>query len=276
MSNCYGKDCHGTAIDHLVAAMGHARQGNDQKADEHIKKARNFATANASMLRAQGQHDEAKRYMQGFDFHEGVVRNLSAEKNTTKKAEKKGDIAKSEPKKDASPRQSPSAGQSQVKGNPSQKIGHVQESSEFNYKMIGELHPEDQMRAQRFFNNKDVGRFKYPVDKMSGRIVHGQRVPMGDKDGPTDPSKTSYPEIPSHLRDGAAVRFHLPGTALHGRLGVVGSMSPFHPDKVSVQYGHKNTDRVYVHPSSLKSSKPSTKIEKALVTLTNIRKAFLK
>lgn len=277
----FGHDSHGTAVGHLVVAMGHARQGKRAEAEKHLTSARLFAATHAAILRSQGQHEESKRYMDSFGSHESTIKAMINEKSMKKAEDKKACVCKSEvckcKKEDIEKaddyKAKPSAKTHKPPAQPT-KVGAVHGNpAEYDYKHIGDLHPDDQMRAQRFFNYKDTARFKYPVDKQSGRIVHGQRMPIGADETPPVGAKSSFTEVPSHLREGAAVRFHAPGTKLHGRFGVVGTSSPYYPDKLMVHVGSLN-NKVYAHPDLIKPTKPHTRIEKALVTLNNIRKAY--
>lgn len=240
-----GYDARGYAVRHIVAAMGDAREGKPESAAQHLNYARNFATAHARTLKSQGQHEEAIRFMDAFGNHENAVRAMLAPK--TEKIEKAEVM----------------------------RLGQVRALPNYDYKMVHELHPEDQLRAQRFFGHRDVGRYKYPVDKGSGRIIHGQRIPISAKEGPGDPSGY-FQEIPAHLREGAAVRINAPGTKFHNRLGVVSHQVAHEQGKTAVHLGTPNSSPLHFSNEMLQPSRPMTRVEKAVVTLNNIRKVFMK
>jgi hypothetical protein len=150
----------------------------------------------------------------------------------------------------------------------------------FHYKKIHELHPDDQLEAQNKYGKhvkENMGRFLYPVDKLSGRLAHAAVKPFEGKTAPAaGPTSYGVKELKPEHTKGASVRIHAPNTPLHGKLGIMAGSHPEIPGKVGVQVGPSQAHIHYVEPHQVHLSKPVTKVEKALISLHNIRKAFMK
>jgi hypothetical protein len=80
---------------------------------------------------------------------------------------------------------------------------------------------------------------------------------------------------PHHLRD-SAVRINAPGHPSHGKLGIVQGANPMQGGKIEVKMGTGSSQVAHFHPDQVQPSRPTNKIEKALVAYWSIQKALLK
>lgn len=285
MSKCGpSKSCHDMAIDHIVMASKRAHEGKHGDAEYHLTSAKTFADMHHKLLTQQGRHAEATEYMNGVNDHFNRVRNM---KNSVKKADAcksdhgtitKGDICKAcgwFDKNDlakALPPKSPSRGEIQ-------KIGPTKDAR-YNFKPIHELHPHDQHLAQQKFGGKDVGAYHYPTDKQTGRLVHAARMkaptgsPKAQAHSYNELKPHSYQELPPHHTPGATVNINSPGH--EHKFGIVRPSHPEMPGKIAVQVGPSEHHQVFLEPHQVSPRKPKDRMEKALVTLHTIRKAFMK
>lgn len=60
-----------------------------------------------------------------------------------------------------------------------------------------------------------------------------------------------------------------PGHDLHGKLGIVQLPHPSHPDKIHVMFAQGK--REFLDQSMVKPSSPSSRVEKAVATVIDIR-----
>jgi hypothetical protein len=158
----------------------------------------------------------------------------------------------------------PKWGLSPIKGDP-----------KHNYKMMHELSEDQQTQVQQKFPQGNHLRYAYPVHKETGELVHAQRIPLPPGYAARAQAH-AFKELKPEHRKGAFVRIHSIGHPSHGKKGVVTGHDPNMPGKIGVQLGPSAAHTIYVEPHQVKLTKPASKVEKAMVTLFNIRKAFMK
>jgi|GEM_PF-3963407 len=299
---CGTKSCHELAIDHIVTASKRALENKHDQADYHLEAAKTFADMHHKRLLGQGLHNEAQDYRAGIDDHVSRVKAMrsSMKKADTCKADHtklgKNDICKTcgtkgDIKKDINmddnidkglkkgflpgtpslPKLAPT-GSRASSGNEIQRIGKPKADARYDHKPIHELHPHDQKIAQEKFGRKDMGAYNYPVDKGTGRLVHAARSPA------TEAPKahgSSYPEVQPHHSPGATVEIR-GVNGHHGKMGIVHGSNPEMPGKIAVQVGHREHEKIFVEPHQVVPRKPTNRIEKAMVTLSHIRKVLMK
>lgn len=277
---CFGSSCHGMAAEHLSMAMHHASLGRKKEAEDNLATSKAFAETHSRDMIRSGDADAADKYLQGHSEISGHIRSVLQRKleeeakdptpqgirMVTKKSEAEGDLKKdfgsgSGPKK---PYSSNILSTKMVAGKP------MRENPRYSYKRLSELHPDDQKSVQTKFSGKDMDKYKYAVSKETGRVEHVGRVAHN-----SPPSAApSAGMIPQHHKEGSGVRIAAEGHPSHGKLGVVRNPSPYFPGKVAVQVGPTEHHVIHMDPHQIKPSKPTTKIEKALVALCSLRKAF--
>lgn len=287
MSRCSGESCHQHAINHIVLATKRAQENNDKAADYHINSAKTFAEMHKEQLIRQGRKQEADEYMNGIDDH--ISRVNSIRQKHIKKSEKKCALDHSKIKKGEQckcgymnkslkkgflppePKLPKLVQRDFVSATEKQRVGTPKQHPKYDYKRIDELHPHDQMLAQERFSGKDHGKYKYPVDKETGRLAHAPRAPLAGDAPKAQPH--SYKEIQEHHKPGSNVEIRgVPGH--HGRFGIVSPSSPYMPGKIAVQVGASSHEKVFVEPHQVVPRLPKTKIEKAIVALVSLRKAL--
>jgi len=277
------QDAHRTAMNHIVEATNHASDGRHDEADYHLESAITWAGIHHEKLKASGQHEYAGNYTKAVNDHVARVRGyrsklqrseLKCNEDHSKltKQCKCGYMQKSDLKKGFLPGVSgPPVGNVMRPSQSSMRVGKPKQDPRYDYKTVTELHPHDQNLAQEKWG-VGTGRYEYPVDKQSGRLVHATRV----ESTKTPQALGSAPkDIPQQHRPGQSIRIQ--GHAKHeGRLGIVRSSHPAFPNKIAVQIGPSDHHKIYVEPHQVKLSKAVNRIEKALVTMCNIRKVFMK
>lgn len=155
------------------------------------------------------------------------------------------------------------------------KVGGPKTNPRHEYKMIHELSPAQQEDIQHKFPQGGHSQFAYPVHRDSGELVHGQRIPLSPHQV-VQAHHHAFRELKSEHQKGSFVQIHSPGHSAHGKKGVVLGPNPNVPGKIGVQIGHTAAHSIYVDPHEVRPSKASSKVEKAIQTLFNIRKAFMK
>jgi hypothetical protein len=266
------KASHELAISHIVLATQEAQKGNAFRAKSHVSQAKKFADTHVNGLKMVGMHDEANKYLKAFQDHVKRVETLlntkaakksecSEDHSLVKTCTKCGYMNKSD---------------DLDKIEPKMQIKSPGQDPRYKYKAIHELSSEDQARAYHKFQNKEMGRYLYPVDE-SGTLVHGTRAPMPkDKIIAPKPLSAEYQQLkPHHLRD-SAVRINAPGHPAHGKLGIVQGSNPMQGGKIEVKMGTGSSQVAHFHPDQVQPSRPTNKIEKALVAYWSIQKALLK
>lgn len=269
--SCFPRSCHELAISHIVDASRHASEGRHDESAYHIKAAETHAKMHHENLKAMGRGDEAKEYLSGISDHINRIQNLRGKIKKSEKCEEDHKKLKKQCNscgymvKVIKKAESPFSLERRKSGKPKQ-------DSRYDYKPIHELHPHDQQLAQQKFGGKDIGSHEYPVDKQTGRLVHGTRAPFGGK--APQAARANYKQIKPEHKPGTPVR--ITGHQLEGKLGIVGASHPLMSGKIAVQIGPSEHHKVYVEPHQVKLSRPTGKVEKALVTLHNIKKVFMK
>lgn len=287
------RNFHEMAIEHIVLAHHCANEGKEHEMTSHWQEALSSAGHYMRVLKLQGKHQEAKDYIQGVEHHGERIRTLLGRRmqkvecthDHSKLAKEVactgcGYMNKSEAIEKADrpmTSASPARKEMNSKGALDTKM-HLtkpKQDPRYNYKKIHELHPEDQQHAQNKYSNdvkQNQGRYLYPVDKQSGRLAHAAVAPY---EGTHHPVASTNQLKPEHTK-GASVRINSAGHEHHGKLGIMRGAHPDIPGKVGVQVGPHAAHTVYVQPHEVHVSNPKTKVEKALISLNNIRKAFMK
>jgi len=288
---CHPKTCHELAISHIINATKHAGKGNHDEANYHIESALTFANMHHKKLKAQGRHSDANEYIGGINEHINRVKGMR--KPPVKKTEddcpydhkklKKGNgcnvcgyMTKSESLEKVGKPDMPGAfiGGTPQASMEKQRVGKPKQDPRYDYKQIHELHPHDQQLVQHKFGGKDISSYSYPIDRDTERLVHGTRTKLGETPHPT-PGSYSYKELAPQHQPGTAVRI-TGHSHLDGKLGIVTAHHPVMGGKIGVQIGPSEHHKVYVEPHQVRLSRPQGKIEKALISLHNIRKVFMK
>lgn len=284
VQHCKNKSCHENAIEHLIVASNSASSGQHDQADYHLDSALSWADMHHKKLQAAGMHDKANEYVKGISDHVNRIKRSRTVKKAgdcqedhakLKKQCKCGYMIKMVKSEDLTkgflPPTKAAPSFQNVTDQKKMKVGGPRKDTRYNYKPAHELHPHDVTMAHEKFGGKDIGRYDYPVDKETGRLVHGTRVPSQK----TPQALGSVKDTPEHHRPGATVRIQ--GHQGHeGKLGIVRTSHPDYSGKIAVQIGPSEHHKVYVDPHQVRLSKPKDKMEKALVTVHNIRKAFMK
>jgi hypothetical protein len=305
------KSLHEQAIECIIQATDAAMDRQQQQVKMYTTQAKMFAEMIARKLKAMGMHRQAVDYLKALDEHINRVwvineraqadhtRNLVEKvKKVTglrmKKAEKcekcgekltkdgtctcgmmtKADgIKKINPFSSASPARREYMSTGVV--NPTMSLGHVKPHPMHQYKMLHELSPAHQTQVQQKFPQGEHSRYAYPVHRETGELIHGQRIPLPPGQA-IRAQAHAFKELKPEHKAGNWVTINAPGHAHHGRGGVVMSPNPNLPGKVGVQYGSAPHQSVWVEHHQVKLGRPTTKMEKAVQTIYNIRKAFFK
>lgn len=276
-------DPHKTAMSHIVEATNRASEGRHDEAEYHLESARTWSEIRHEQIKSSGQHDYARHYKEAVNTHIARVRGYKNLKRSEPKCDKDhskltkqcdcGYMNKSDSleKGFLPPTGTPPVGNiMRPRVSSALKVGKSKKDTRYDYKSVTELHPHDQSLAQEKWG-KGTGQYEYPVDKQSGRLVHSTRVETSK----TPQALGSRKELLQQHRPGQSVRIQ--GHQTHsGRLGIVRPSHPEFSDKIAVQVGPSDHHKIYVEPHQVKLSKASTQIEKALVTVCNIRKVFMK
>lgn len=257
------------AMENIVKANGHAADGRHHKARKHMRVAVNHFKSHMSHMKKQkaSQVDMDKEQAE-FDNHmDGIERRMAPKDDT-----QKSDTAKCDTKKMCKKCGKMEKGcdcgymnkkKSLKKAQEKVLVGSPKADERYDYAHLKDLHPEDRKAAERKFGIKDLGHYKYPVDKVEGRLVHATRV---KHDEPVPPVAEMSHMLPEH-KEGSAVRIHSGDHA--GTFGVVGNPSPYHPNKLTVQTGPGSHEKVYVPHTHVEPAKGT--VAKAVTTLFDIR-----
>jgi hypothetical protein len=254
---------------HLAMARRNMFLGNHSAAEHDLGTSKIHAERHFRKLAGQGFHQEAEAQRKA---HDGLVRHIQSLKGVvkTESAPTMTKIAPSSTGESPARREMMSTGHLSDKA----KVQAPGQDPRYAYKPIHELSHEDQIQAHHQYQSRDMARHSYPVDPK-GNLVVGRRAPIASGDIPS-PKASSYQRPKSEHREGSSVRVHAPGSPYHGKLGVVRLPHPGLPDKVPVQVGHRAHEIVYVSHDQVKPSRPSTKMEKAMINYLNIRKMLVR
>lgn len=304
------KSLHEQAIESLIQATNAADKNEQDRVKMHVQQAKMFAELTARKMRAMGMHRQADEYVKHLNEHinrvwviaqrrhsddrQGLIQKA---KDTRLKMRKAADACKCDTKKAACKcgymdkdmkdvkkglinpyvGESPARREYMQTGTvkPTWGLGSVKPDPKHHYKMIHDLTPAQQDEIQQKFPQGDHARYAYPVHKDSGELAHAQRIALAPGQV-VQAQRAALKEIKPEHKKGAFVQIHAPGNAVHGKKGVVHGPNPNVPGKIKVQIGHTEHHSVYVEPHQVRISRPMTKIEKAIQTVFNIRKVFMK
>lgn len=278
----HGQDCHSKALEYIISATTHALNGDHDKAEYDLRDAITWADMEAEKGRKSGKHDQSKTYMESINGHinrirkyKGTMKSEGCDEDHSKLkkdgCKSCGYMVKSELQKGFLPPTQMPPPPSHMVSRGAMRVGHPKRDARYNYKTVTDLHPHDQKLAQEKWG-KGTGSYEYPVDRATGRLVHASRVATTKT--PQAHGK-AMKELASQHRPGQSVRIQ--GHNTHeGRLGIVRGAHPEFPGKIAVQVGTSEHHKIYVDPHQVRLAKPSGRVEKALVTVYNIRKAFMK
>jgi hypothetical protein len=310
------KSLHEQAIEAIIKATNCAMQGDHQQTKMYIQTAKMFSDLTARRMKMMGLHRQAEEYLKALGDHINRVwsiaqlrsqdmpdkdEKVNKARHTVFKIRKNETVSsckcmKSEctckcatmekaacqcsflqkgflnPYVGESPARREYMQTGSVK--PTWEVGQVKGNPKHAYKMMHELSGEQQKQVQQKFPGEH-SRYAYPVHRDTGELVHGQRIPLPPGYAIRAHAEAFKELKPEHKR-GAFVQIHAPGHASHGKKGIVHGPNPNVPGKVKVQIGHTENHSIYVEPHQVKLSKAVTRMEKALQTIYNVRKAFMK
>lgn len=263
----YPKSLNDLAIESIVVATEHAQKGDSANMEQSLKEAKIYSDMHSNKLSMQGRHDESKVYKKGLDDHYSRIRNICKAVSDDLSVRKSADDFSTKPKYGYN-----------TGSIENMKVKRPSKDARYDYKAFGDLHPEDRTAAVKQYVGGRPEAHEYPVDKQSGRLVNGKRVPspQSEKASIAKPNKTSYGTgIKPRFQEGMAVRVKAEGPH-KGKLGIVRRDNPAFPGRTMVQVGHKDFMVDNFHESDLEHSHPQSRVEKAMITLWNIEKAFRK
>lgn len=288
---------HETAIEHIVHATREADKGDGPQAEHHISESKQHAQHHAKLLKMRGLHKDADMYLKSHESHcSRITALLNRRIQKTDEASSKcvkdhsgmekgqqcncGYMMKSEdlekafntPFVPSSPARKEYNQTSSLKPMQMTKPG---QDPRYSYKKIHELSPADQEKAQQSYPHlkTNMGRYLFPTDSKTGELAHARVAPY---EGSSAPAASNYSELKPEHTKGTAVRINAPGHEQHGKLGIMQGKHPSYGNKVGVKMGPSEFHTIYVEPHHVQLSNPKNKIEKALVTLNTIQKAFMK
>lgn len=310
------KSLHEQAIEAIIKATEAARDNQQAQVKMYAQTAKMFCELMARKMKAMGMHRQADEYTKGLDDHINRVWAIAEQKHhefdrsriekakstsfqirksvvtqstckcmksectcrcaTLEKAQcqcgflNKGII---NPYVGESPARREYNQTGQVK--PTWQVGQVKSNPMHSYKMIHELSGAQQEQIQQKFPQGELSRYAYPTHRETGELVHGQRIPLPPGYAVRAHAQAFRELKPEHKR-GAFVQIHAPGHSSHGKKGIVHGPNPNVPGKVKVQIGHTENHSIYVEPHQVRLSKAVSRMEKAMQTLFNVRKAFMK
>jgi hypothetical protein len=275
------KSIHEQAIEQIILATEAAHAGRQAEVSQFCGTAQNLAELNARRLRAQGQHQAADAYVLSLNEHVSRVKGILSSKASRAENVSKAKVILNTLEKgfdnpfvSASMARREHMATGQVKS--TMTVGGVKPQKGYNYKPIHELHPDDQSSVQSKFAG-DYARYAYATHPDTGRLAHAMtgRVPLQPGQAVRAQS-SSFKELKPEHKRGAFVKINKPGHPSHEKKGIVLGPHPELPGKIRVQVGHTEAHSVYVDHNEVALSKPASKVEKALQTIYNIRKAFMK
>jgi hypothetical protein len=258
---------HRLAQENIVKATHHAKDGRHKLARKHLAIASNHAEAHVDSMKQQKRtQEDMDEYKKHFQTHVDRVEGHMKPPDNTQKS----DDDKCECKKCGQMKKMCKCGymnkikkKKTLKKNEKVMVGKPKADERYNYKHLKDLHPDDRKAAERKFGITDLGHYKYPVDKLEGRLVHGTRMKHNE---PVAPKADMSYMLPEH-KEGAAIRVHSGDHA--GTFGVVTNPSPYHPDKLAIQTGPGTHNKIYVPHTHIEAAKGS--VAKAVKVLNDIR-----
>lgn len=309
------KNLHEQAIECIIKATEAADRNEQDILKGLIQQAKMLAMMTARKLKAMGMHRQADDYISALNEHISRVWHIANIRNSDKahdrmakakeaslklrkdmhkcigdcgcncgKEDKKDDVCKCElgkslskgfdnPFVPSSPARKEYSETGKVK--PTWEVGTVKADPKLAYKMLHELKSDQQDQVQQKYPQGSHSRYAYPVHRETGELAHGQRIPLPPGMAVRAQS-AAFKELKPEHRTGAFVQINAPGHAAHGRKGIVMAPNPNLPGKVGVQVGATKAHALYVDPHQVKVSKASSRVEKAMQTLFNIQKVFMK
>jgi hypothetical protein len=273
------KSLHEQAIEAIIQATDAATRNEQGRVKMLTQQAQMFAELIARKMKAMGMHRQAEEYLKALTDHINRVWVISERihANETRELVNKARKAIYRMRK---------AGEDckkckktvQKDGSCSCGMLDKSETSPHNkhdYKMMHELSAKHQKDIQKKYPQGDHSRYAYPIHKDSGDLVQGPRMPLPPGQA-LRARAHSFDQLKPEHRRGSFVQIEAPGHASHGKKGVVLGPNPHLPNKIGVQIGPSEHHSIWVEPREVKISRAITKVEKAIQTLFNIRKAFLK
>jgi hypothetical protein len=310
------KSLHEQSIEAIIKATEAARMNEQAQVKMYIQTAKLFSDLTARKLKAMGMHRQADEYLKSLDEHINRVLAIAEQKHHENNNDRmqKAKKASFQIRKSVKTQSSckcmksectckcatiekaacqcsflnkgiinPYVGESPARREYTQtgsvqstwQVGQVKANPQHAYKMIHELTGEQQKQLQNKFPQGELTRYAYPVHRDTSELVHGQRIPLPPGYAVRAHAQAFRELKPEHKR-GAFVQIHAPGHSAHGKKGIVQGPNPNVPGKVKIQIGHTENHSIYVDPHQVRLSKAVTRMEKALQTIWNVRKAFMK
>ncbi len=158
---------------------------------------------------------------------------------------------------------------------PTWNVTHVKENPKQSYKMLHELSSSQQKDVEKKFPQGNHSHYAYPVHKETGELQHGQRIPLPPGYAIKAHAR-AFRELKPEHKKGSFVQIDAPGHAFHGKKGIVHGVDPNMLGKVKVQVGPTPNHSIFVEPHQVKMSRAESRVEKAMQTIFNVRKAFMK
>ena len=224
--------------------------GRASDASMHVKATQFHHDAHVKMLKDQGRHDEADKFVTQMKPYINEMNSLYSRVSEGKSLVTKKSEAALE-----------KAAGHNLGYNPNR-----------NYKMFHELSHDEKMLAGNAYQNKDLHSHMYAFDKKTNEFNSFGRIPIPKNptsDHPAFGKKPYYPtpgdqgsESPvkaHHIRD-SFVRIHSPGSEMHGKPGIVQGYNSQNPGKIPVQLNQKGlVSTQYFHPHEVIPGRNSTK-----------------
>lgn len=309
------KSLHEQAIESIIKATNCAMLNEQPQVKMYIQTAKMFAELTARKMKAMGMHRQSEEYLKNLNDHINRVWAIAEQKhheNSGSRIEKaKGVVSRVRKSETVSTCKcmksectckcstmekaacncsflnkgiiNPYVGESPARREytqtgsvkPTWQVGSVKGDPKQSYKMMHELSGEQQKQVQQKFPQGEHTRYAYPIHRETGELLHGQRIPLPPGYAVRAHAAAFRELKPEHKR-GAFVEISAPGHASHGKKGIVHGPNPNVPGKVKVQIGHTENHSIYVEPHQVRLSKAVTRMEKAIQTIFNVRKAFMK
>lgn len=275
MSDKYPKSVHDLSVESIVRATYHANLGQSKDSEHHVEMAKIYADLHTKRLESQGRAAESENYLAGLGEHISRITALASRRSMEKAEAGENDMQKGFDvgSKTASPARKEFSSTGHVAT--TMKLKNTPAQKGYAYKQFHELHADDQAKVpHQYGGGADVARYSYPTHHDTGRLASAGRTKNPESStGPRPEMRAFQGHLPEH-KAGATVRINSP--EFKNKLGIVRQASPYYPGKIAVQIGARDHEKVFVEPHHVSISTPSSKIEKALITLHSIRKAFLK